>query len=108
MFIELSKKYLRRSMEFERKVRAHGQAMTDDLPFKVVRSNGHNEVLARGMNLLIGRAGLAAIVPRERVGRIESDRLVVVGDAAVVVTLEQPDERAIARASSGMSATTLL
>jgi hypothetical protein len=31
------------------------QAMTDELPVKVVRSNGHDEVLARGMNLLIAR-----------------------------------------------------
>jgi hypothetical protein len=29
--------------------------MTDDLPFKVVRSNGHDEVLARAMNLLFTR-----------------------------------------------------
>jgi hypothetical protein len=27
--------------------------MTDDLPFKVVRSNGADEVLARAINLLI-------------------------------------------------------
>jgi hypothetical protein len=30
--------------------------MTDEVPFKVVRSNGHDEVLARAMNLLIARA----------------------------------------------------
>jgi hypothetical protein len=29
--------------------------MTDELPFKVVRSNGTDEVLARAMNLLIAR-----------------------------------------------------
>jgi hypothetical protein len=29
--------------------------MTDDLPFKVVRSNGTAEVLARAVNLLIAR-----------------------------------------------------
>jgi hypothetical protein len=28
----------------------------DDLPFKVVRTNGHDEVLARAANLLVGRA----------------------------------------------------
>jgi hypothetical protein len=28
----------------------------EDLPFKVVRTNGHDEVLARSTNLLIGRA----------------------------------------------------
>jgi hypothetical protein len=30
--------------------------MTDDLPFKVVRSNGTDEVLARAINMLIARA----------------------------------------------------
>jgi hypothetical protein len=30
--------------------------MDDDLPFKIVRSNGSDEVLARATNLLIGRA----------------------------------------------------
>jgi hypothetical protein len=29
--------------------------MTDELPFKVVRSNGADEVLARAVNLLIAR-----------------------------------------------------
>jgi hypothetical protein len=29
--------------------------MTENLPFKVVRSNGHDEVPARVMNLLIAR-----------------------------------------------------
>jgi hypothetical protein len=28
----------------------------DDLPFKVVRTNGHDEVLGRAINLIIGRA----------------------------------------------------
>lgn len=28
----------------------------EDCPFKVVRTNGHDEVLARAVNLLIGRA----------------------------------------------------
>jgi uncharacterized protein (DUF2236 family) len=31
------------------------QAMTDELPFKIVRSNGTDELLARAMNLLIAR-----------------------------------------------------
>jgi hypothetical protein len=30
--------------------------MTDELPFKVVRSNGTDEVLARAMNLLLAPA----------------------------------------------------
>jgi hypothetical protein len=29
--------------------------MTDELPFKVVRSNGTDEVLARAVNMLIAR-----------------------------------------------------
>ena len=28
----------------------------DDLPFKVVRTNSHDEVIARAANLLVGRA----------------------------------------------------
>jgi hypothetical protein len=28
----------------------------EEFPFKVVRTNGHDEVLARSINLLIGRA----------------------------------------------------
>jgi hypothetical protein len=32
---------------------------TDDLLFKVVRSNGTDEVLARAVNLLIARGGYA-------------------------------------------------
>jgi hypothetical protein len=31
--------------------------MIDELPFKVVRSNGHDEVLARAMNLLRAHHG---------------------------------------------------
>jgi hypothetical protein len=30
--------------------------MTDDLPFKVARSNSHDGLLARAVNLLIARA----------------------------------------------------
>jgi hypothetical protein len=37
-------------------VRIGRKAMTEDLPFKVVRSNGTDEVLARAMNLLVARA----------------------------------------------------
>jgi hypothetical protein len=34
----------------------------EDLPFKVVRINGHDEVLARAANLLIGRAAYETAV----------------------------------------------
>ena len=30
--------------------------MDDDLPFKVVRTNAHDEVIGRAANLLVGRA----------------------------------------------------
>ncbi len=30
--------------------------LDEDLPFKVVRTNSHDEVLARAANLLVGRA----------------------------------------------------
>jgi hypothetical protein len=30
--------------------------LPEELPFKVVRTNGHDEVLARAANLLVGRA----------------------------------------------------
>ena len=30
--------------------------MQDELPFKVVRTNAHDEVIARAGNLLVGRA----------------------------------------------------
>jgi hypothetical protein len=34
----------------------------EDLPFKVVRTNGHDEVLARTANLLMGRAAYETAV----------------------------------------------
>jgi hypothetical protein len=42
----------------------------DDLPFKVVRDNGFDEVLARATNLLIGRAAYetaARMYPKDRI-----------------------------------------
>jgi hypothetical protein len=44
--------------------RTRTMAMIDELPFKVVRSNGHDEVLVRGMNLLVARGVYQAAVPR--------------------------------------------
>jgi len=49
----------------------------DDLPFKVVRTNAHDEVIARAANLLVGRAAYEtarAIVSRG------SDRLSARGE----------------------------
>jgi hypothetical protein len=34
----------------------------EELPFKVVRTNGHDEVLARAANLLMGRAAYETAV----------------------------------------------
>jgi hypothetical protein len=45
-------------------------AMEDDLPFKVVRTNGSDEVLARATNLLLGRAAYETAVrlyPKDRI-----------------------------------------
>jgi hypothetical protein len=42
----------------------------DDLPFKVVRTNSLNEVVARAGNLLVGRAAhatAARMYPRDRI-----------------------------------------
>ena len=42
----------------------------DDLPFKVVRTNSHDEILARAVNLLLGRAAFETakrLYPRDRV-----------------------------------------
>jgi hypothetical protein len=41
-----------------------------DLPFKVVRTNSHDEVIARAVNLLVGRAPYETAVrmyPRDRI-----------------------------------------
>jgi hypothetical protein len=36
--------------------------LPEDLPFKVVRTNGHDEVLARAVNLIVARAGYETAV----------------------------------------------
>jgi hypothetical protein len=41
-------------------VRADAQAMTDELPFRVVRSNSQDETLARCTNLPIAQAAYRA------------------------------------------------
>jgi hypothetical protein len=53
--------------------------MTDDLPFKVVRSNGTDEVLARATNLLIARGAYQAAA------RMYPDELIVLRHLARVV-----------------------
>jgi hypothetical protein len=50
--------------------------MTDELPFKVVRSNGQDEVLARAMNLLVARAAF------REAARLYPDELIELGQGA--------------------------
>jgi len=38
----------------------HGAAHDEDLPLKVVRTNGRDEIVARTNNLLVGRAAAQA------------------------------------------------
>jgi hypothetical protein len=42
----------------------------EDCPFKAVRTNGHDEVLARSVNLLLGRAAFETakrLYPKDRI-----------------------------------------
>jgi len=44
--------------------------MQDDLPFKVVRTNAHDEIIARAANLLVGRAAYETarrLYPQDRI-----------------------------------------
>ena len=44
--------------------------MQDDLPFKVVRTNSHDEIIARDNNLLVGRAAYETarrMYPQDRI-----------------------------------------
>jgi hypothetical protein len=53
--------------------------MTDDLPFKVVRSNGTDEVLVRAMNLLIARGAYreaARLYPEDLIEPRQGARIV--------------------------------
>jgi hypothetical protein len=50
---------------------------TEDCPFKVVRTNGGDEVLVRAASLLIGRAAFESIPPTETALRNWGTRLSV-------------------------------
>jgi hypothetical protein len=53
--------------------------ITDELPFKVVRSNGTDEVLARAMNLLIARGAYreaARIYPEDLIELRQGARII--------------------------------
>ena len=49
---------------------AEAQAMQDDLPFKVVWTNAHDEIIARAANLIVGRAAYETarrLYPQDRI-----------------------------------------
>jgi hypothetical protein len=58
---------------------------TDELLFKVVRTNGHDEVLARTSNLLIGRAAF------ETAKRMFPKDLIEFRRAAQVIERSEPE-----------------
>jgi hypothetical protein len=50
----------------------------DDLRFKIVRTNGHDEVLVRAANLLVGRAAYEmarGLFPKERIDLRDGARI---------------------------------
>jgi hypothetical protein len=54
-------------------------ARYDDLPFKVVRTNSHDEVIARAINLIVGRAAYETacrLYPNERVDYRDGARII--------------------------------
>jgi hypothetical protein len=58
----------------------------DELQFKVVRTNGHDEVVARAANLLIGRAAYETarrLYPNERVDYRQGGRVIARSDQEV-------------------------
>jgi hypothetical protein len=64
--------------------RTRPKAMTEDLPFKVVRSNGTDEVMARAMNLLIARGAY------REAARIYPDELIELRQGARVIEKSRP------------------
>jgi hypothetical protein len=55
----------------------------DDLRFKVVRTNGHEEIVARANNLLVGRAAFETarrLYPNERVDYRDGARIIAHSD----------------------------
>jgi hypothetical protein len=57
----------------------------DPLPFKVVRTNGHNEVVARAANLIIGRAAYEtarSLYPDDRIDYRNGARIIARSDQA--------------------------
>jgi hypothetical protein len=55
----------------------------DDLRFKVVRTNSHDEVIARAINLLLGRAAYETarqLYPNDRVDYRDGARIIARSD----------------------------
>jgi uncharacterized protein YlzI (FlbEa/FlbD family) len=55
----------------------------DDLPFKVVRTNSHDEILARAANLLVGRAAYETAIrlfPRDAIQLRNGAQIIVRND----------------------------
>src|SRR5258707_2914159 len=57
----------------------HAMRHEENLPFKVVRTNGHDEIVARTNNLLVGRAAFETarrLYPHERVDYRDGARII--------------------------------
>jgi hypothetical protein len=55
----------------------------DDLRFKVVRTNGHDEIVARATNLIVGRAAYETarrLYPNDRVDYRDGARIIARSD----------------------------
>ena len=58
--------------------------MQDDLPFKVVRANAHDEIIARAANLIVGRAAYETarrLYPKDRIDYRHGARVIERSDA---------------------------
>jgi hypothetical protein len=64
--------------------RTRSKAITEDLPFKVVRSNGTDEVLARATHLLIARGAYQAAA------KMYPDELIELRQGARIVEKSKP------------------
>jgi hypothetical protein len=57
--------------------------MSEDLPFKVVRTNAHDEIVARASNLIVGRAAYETarrLYTNERVDYRDGARIIARSD----------------------------
>jgi hypothetical protein len=58
-------------------VKSPTRPMSDELPFKMVRSNSHDELLAQAVNLLIARGAYrAAVYPEDLIELGQSARVI--------------------------------